>query len=94
MAERISREDLVRIYNIELTFFDSLQDAGLLKTENENEIIYLNYEDLPAFERLTTWHYDLEVNLPGLEVLQHLIHKVEELTDENRRLRQRKTNYL
>lgn len=86
MVERISREELVRLYNIEIDFFDSLEESGLLKTENENEIKYLRSEELPAFERFTTWHYDLEVNIPGLEMLHHLLEKVEELREENRKL--------
>lgn len=86
MIERISREELVKIYNIELTFFDSLEESGLVKTETENEVKYLLYEELPAFERFANWHYDLDVNLPGLEVINHLLSKLEELRRENRRL--------
>lgn len=86
MIERISREELVKIYNIELTFFDSLEESGLVKTETENDVKYLLYEELPAFERFTNWHYDLDVNLPGLEVINHLLSKLEELRRENMRL--------
>lgn len=86
MIERISREELVKIYNIELTFFDSLEESGLVKTETENDVKYLLYEELPAFERFANWHYDLDVNLPGLEVINHLLSKLEELRRENRRL--------
>ena len=86
MIERISREELVKIYNIELTFFDSLEESGLVKTVTENDVKYLLYEELPAFERFTNWHYDLDVNLPGLEVINHLLSKLEELRRENRRL--------
>ena len=86
MIERISREELVKIYNIELTFFDSLEESGLVKTETEDDVKYLLYEELPAFERFTNWHYDLDVNLPGLEVINHLLSKLEELRRENRRL--------
>ena len=86
MIERISREELVKIYNIELAFFDSLEESGLVKTETENDVKYLLYEELPAFERFTNWHYDLDVNLPGLEVINHLLSKLEELRRENRRL--------
>lgn len=92
MSERISREDLVRIYNIEITFFDSLEESGLLKIEKEDEVKYLLYEELPAFERLANWHYDLEVNLPGLEVIDHLLHQLENLQQENRNL-QRLSNF-
>jgi hypothetical protein len=65
MSERISREELVKIYNIEITFFDELVDYGLLNIQIENNIQYLMYEDLPDLEKFANWHYDLEINLPG-----------------------------
>lgn len=79
MNERISREELVKIYNVEITFFDELVNAGLLSIEKENEIHYLMYEDLPSFERFTNWHYDLEINLPGLEVIHEMLNKMKHL---------------
>ena len=89
MSERISREELVKIYNIEITFFDSLEESGLLKTETENDIKYLLYEELPAFERFANWHYDLDVNIPGIEMIQNLLHKLERIQLENRTLLQK-----
>lgn len=86
MNERISREELVKIYNIEITFFDELVDSGLLNIHTENEIRYLMYEDLPSFERFTNWHYDLEINLPGLEVIHDMLRKMEDLKQRNREL--------
>lgn len=76
MNERISRDELVRIYNVEITFFDSLEEAGLLKTETENNIKYLMFDELSNFEKLTNWHYDLEINLAGLEVINNLLQKI------------------
>ncbi|GEN72179.1 MULTISPECIES: chaperone modulator CbpM [Chryseobacterium] len=86
MNERISREELVKIYNIEITFFDELVDEGLLHVETENDVRYLLYEDLPVFERFTNWHYDLEINLPGLEVIHDMLRKMEDLKRKNRDL--------
>lgn len=86
MSERISREELVKIYNIEITFFDELVDSGLLNIQTENEIRYVTYEDLPTFERFTNWHYDLEINLPGLEVIHDMLKKMEDLKQKNREL--------
>ncbi|WP_294241794.1 chaperone modulator CbpM [uncultured Chryseobacterium sp.] len=86
MNERISREELVKIYNIEITFFDELVDSGLLKIHTDNEIRYLMYEDLPVFEKLTNWHYDLDINLPGLEVIHGMLQKMEDLRNRNREL--------
>lgn len=89
MSERISREELVQIYNIEVTFFDELVDSGLLNIETDNEIRYLMYEDLPTFERFTNWHYDLEINLPGLEVINTMLQKMKNLNQINRELMQK-----
>lgn len=89
MSERISREELVQIYNIEITFFDELVDSGLLNIEMDNEIRYLMYEDLPTFERFTNWHYDLEINLPGLEVINSMLQKMKSLNQINRELMQK-----
>jgi chaperone modulatory protein CbpM len=86
MSERISREELVKIYKIEITFFDELVDSGLLNIQTENDIYYLMYEDLPIFERFTNWHYDLEINLPGLEVIHDMLKKMEDLKKKNREL--------
>lgn len=86
MKDRISREELVKLYNIEIRFFDELEDYGLITIEKENNIKYLPYEDLDAFERFANWHYDLDVNLPGLEILQDMMKKLEYLQHENRRL--------
>ncbi len=86
MNDKISREEIVRIYNIEITFLDSLEDSGLLHPEMEDEIKYILYDELPALERFANWHYDMDVNMPGLEVIHHLLLKIEKLQLENRRL--------
>ncbi|MFP3832853.1 chaperone modulator CbpM [Chryseobacterium sp. SIMBA_028] len=86
MSERISREELVRIYNIEITFFDELVEYGLLNIQVEDNIHYLMYEELPNLEKFTNWHYDLEINLPGLEVIHNMLNKLEALKRRNRDL--------
>jgi|GEM_PF-41696 len=79
MKERISREDIVRLYNIEITFFNDLASSGLIQTEEINNTTYLHYDQLSAFERFTNWHYDLEVNMAGLEIIHRLLQQIEEL---------------
>ncbi len=86
ISERISREELVKIYNIEITFFDELVDNGLLNVQVEDNISYLLYDDLPTFEKFTNWYYDLEINLPGLEVIHDMLKKMQDLSARNREL--------
>lgn len=86
MSERISREEVVKIYNIEITFFNELVDYGLLSIYIEDDISYLMYEDLPDLEKFVNWHYDLEINLPGMEVIHHMLKKLDALKHRNREL--------
>ncbi|OPB96926.1 MerR family transcriptional regulator [Elizabethkingia meningoseptica] len=86
MEERISREELIRLYNIEMSFLESLEDSGLLHIQRENEVKYVLYSDLPALERFTNWHYDLEVNMPGIEIISNLLQKIEALQEEKRKM--------
>lgn len=37
MEERISREELIKLYNIEMSFLESLEDSGLLHIQIEND---------------------------------------------------------
>ncbi len=90
MQEKISRDDVVKHYNIEIHFLDSLEEFGLLKTFEEDHIKYIYYEELPNLERFANWHYDLEVNLPGLEIIHDLLLKMDNLLKENRNLSQYK----
>ena len=47
---------------------------------------YLLCDELELFEKFANWHYDLDVNLPGVEVIHHLLQKMERLREENRKL--------
>lgn len=86
MNERISIEEIIRLYKIDYTFLDQLIDSELLHPETENSIRYIIYEELPHLERFANWHYDLDVNLPGIEIIHKLLSQMEELRNENRRL--------
>ena len=86
MNNRISREELVQLYKIEVSFFDSLEETGLLKTETDNNIKYLLYDDLGNFERFANWHYDLEVNVPGLEIIHNLLLQIETMKENHRQV--------
>ena len=86
MSERISREELVRIYQIEVSFFDQLEESGLLRTETADNVKYLTEENLPALERYANLYYDLDINIPGIEVIDRLMKKIETLQQENRNM--------
>ena len=87
MIQRISRAEIIAIYNIEIDFFDELTDVGLLQVEQEQDEIYLDLEDLSRLERFANLYYDLEINISGIEVIDRLLQQVRDLQNENHLLR-------
>ena len=89
MENKISREEIIKIYKVEVTFFDNLEECGLLQTFEENNTKYLLFEELNNFEKFANFHYDLEVNIPGLEVIHQLLQQINALKNEKLQLQNR-----
>lgn len=89
MENKISREEIIEIYKVEVTFFDNLEACGLLQTIEENNTKYLLFEELTNFEKFANFHYDLEVNIPGLEVIHQLLQQINSLKAEKLLLQNR-----
>lgn len=86
MENRISKDQFVKIYKVEVTFLDSLEESGLIHPIIENNVEYITFEELPQIEKYANWHYDLEVNLPGIEVIHNLLEKINDLERERNHL--------
>lgn len=87
MITRISRTEIISIYNIEYNFFDELTAAGLLEVEQDQDDLYLAIDHLHRLERYANLHYDLDINIPGIEVIDRLLKQLKELEEENLRLK-------
>lgn len=86
MIQKISRKECVALYNIEIHFFDALVESGLIAVIEEQNDLYMDFEDLNNLERYANLHYDLEINVAGIEVISRLLQTVKQLQDANRKL--------
>lgn len=86
MIQKISRKECVARYNIEIHFFDALVESGLIAVIEEQNDLYMDFEDLSNLERYANLHYDLEINVAGIEVISRLLQTVKKLQEENRKL--------
>lgn len=75
------------VYNIELGFVNSLHEYGLIEVVTLEEVKYVHHEHLRDLERLIRLHYDLEINMEGIDVIAHLLKKVEAMQEELKQLR-------
>jgi hypothetical protein len=69
-------------YNAELSFITALHEYGLIEVTTVEENFFIDTNQLQKLEQYTRWHYDLDINLEGIEVIDHLLHRVKSLQDE------------
>lgn len=84
----MTKENLVPLtelaihYNIEHSFFVSLDEWGLVEIITVEEAPFIEREHLEEVERMIRLHSDLGINIEGIEAISHLLRKVEELQRE------------
>ena len=79
------------VYNIELGFVNALHEHGLIELVTFEEIQYVQHDHLRDLERLIRLHYDLEINMEGIDVIAHLLKRVEAMQEEMLVLRNRRS---
>lgn len=84
----ISIEQCCVYYNVETTFLYQLDEYGLIELIHSEETAYIAFEQLADLEKYMHLHYELEINLEGLETIKHLLDRVNELQKEIIRLKQ------
>ena len=73
----------------ELDFILALESEGLIKTEIHNNIRYILTSQLKEMELFTRLHYDLSINIEGIDVIHNLLSKIELMEQELNMLRRR-----
>lgn len=83
----ISVGDFCRHYAVELAFVRALQEAGLIEVIVIREEVYVHYDQLARLERMARFHYDLDINLEGIEVIHRLLERIDHMQQEIATLR-------
>lgn len=89
MVNLIATNDICTYHEVEYTFITSLEEAGLLELKVVDKATYIPETDLQKLERIIRMHYDLEINIAGIEAISHLLDRVEQMQEEMRLLRNR-----
>lgn len=80
-------------YKVEETFLYALHASELIHLHTQAQQMYMRMDEITNFERLWRLHYDLNINIEGLEAVVRLLDKVERLQHDNRLLRNRLKRY-
>lgn len=89
LNELIPTEELCTRYRVEHTFIRSLNESGLLEVITIEQREYVHCDKIGEFEKMQRLHYDLEINMEGLEAIHHLLRQLTKLQKKNQELRNR-----
>lgn len=85
--EVILVEDYCQKYTIDQTFVLSLEEYGLIELIVVEEQKCIPFHQLQAIEKFSNLHYDLNVNLDGIDVINHLLQRIQAMQEEIRQLK-------
>ena len=69
-------------YNIEVSFIQSLNEFGLVEIITIDETPCIEKEHLGDIEKMMRLHYDLDINLAGIDAISNLLQRVNDLQKE------------
>ncbi|HET6989971.1 MAG TPA: chaperone modulator CbpM [Bacteroidia bacterium] len=70
------------IHQIEFSFINSLSEFGLIEIITQEKIAYIHQEQISSLEKMMRLHYDLDINLEGIDAIAHLLKRVENMNEE------------
>ena len=91
--EMIPAEEFCVHHNIELSFIYSLKEIGLLETSGTAEKIFVPVVELGKLEKLARLHYEMDINLEGIETITWLLQRLNEMQQQLLRLSNRLSQY-
>lgn len=74
---------------MEAAFVHALHERGLIRITVVQERHFLEPDELARIEQLARMHYDLDINLEGLEAISHLLERMDAAQQDLRALRER-----
>ena len=87
----ISIQQFCSHYKIPITFMDALEEYELIEIVRTKNVRYLNKSKISEVEKMIRLHFDLDINLEGIDAIYNLLQQVEALqnkiTELNNRLR-------
>jgi len=81
-TELITISEYCVTYSVEPKFIGDLEEAGLIVLTIVDDNKYIHFKQLEEMERFIHFHYDLQINIAGIEAIVNLLQKVKRLQHE------------
>jgi len=80
-------------HQLEISFIRSLEEHGLIEIVMVNETQYVPHNELPKLEQIVRLHQELNINPEGIDVVNNLLQRIENMQNEITALRNRLNFY-
>lgn len=87
--ELIPAREICAHYQVEISFIRELSARELLEVKTSGEDTFLEASRLKDLERLISLHYEMDINLEGIEVVERLLRQLEDARARMRALEER-----
>jgi hypothetical protein len=88
-----AKEFCIHHTEVEISFIRSLNESGLIEITQTEEEICVPVHQLPQLEKMVRLYYEMDINLEGLETIDHLLRQMNDMQKEIRRLQNRLQGY-
>jgi MerR HTH family regulatory protein len=78
----IAVDEFCANHNIEISFISSLQQTGLIEITTIKETGFIDPNQLLQLEKIVRLYYELDINLEGIETINHLLQRISSMQDE------------
>lgn len=83
----ISIQEISSHYSVEISFIRSLDEYGLIEITRMEDQEVMDVEYLGHLEKMMRLHYDLEINMQGIDAIAHLLKRIQDIQEDVRYLK-------
>jgi hypothetical protein len=87
--EIILLDTLCSFYQIDQSFVETLESHGLISFSYLENHRYIFRDDVVQIEKYCRMYYEMNINVPGIDALHHLLEKIKQLQKETESLKAR-----
>ena len=87
--EIIPIETFCSYYQVERSFIETLESHGLISISYKENQRFIPREEVVELEKYSRMYYELNINVEGIDALNHLLEKIKQLQQETELLKAR-----
>lgn len=76
-------------HQVEISFIQSLEENGLIETITIDQSLCIYSNEIPKLERIVRLHRELNINPEGIDVINEMLKRMEEMQQQMNEMKNR-----